>query len=58
MAKMTKAEAKRKIAEANGKLTKVWGAQYHQGNLLSRPQLKKLQDAMDKLLAVFDSLNK
>lgn len=58
MAKMTKAEAKRKLAEANGKLTKIWGAQYHQGNLLSKAQMKKLNDAMDKILTIFEGMNK
>tara|TARA_R110002020_G_scaffold461600_1_gene680579 strand:- start:29 stop:196 length:168 start_codon:yes stop_codon:yes gene_type:complete len=55
---MTKAEAKRKLAEASGKLTKVWSAQYTQGNLLSRAQMKKLNDAMDKILTIFEGLNK
>ncbi len=55
---MTKAEAKRKLAEANGKLTKIWGAQYHQGNLLSKAQMKKLNDAMDKILTIFEGMNK
>jgi len=56
--KMSKAEAKRKCMEANNKLSKIWTAQFNQGNLLTRSMKHKLEDAMDKILTIQEHLTK
>ena len=55
---MSKAEAKRKCMEANNKLSKIWTAQFKQGNLLTRSMKHKLEDAMDKILTIQEQLAK
>jgi len=56
MAKMSRTEAKRKCIQANDKLSKIWTANFHQGNLLTRAQKNKLEDAMDKILTITEQL--
>jgi len=55
---MTKAEAKRKCIQSNDKLSKIWTAHFHQGNLLTRSIKNKLEDAMDKILQIQEHLAK
>jgi len=55
---MSKNEARRKCLEANNKLSKIWTAQFHQGNLLTRSMKNKLEAAMDKILQVQEQLTK
>lgn len=58
MPKMSKAEAKRKCIQSNDKLSKIWTAHFHQGNLLTRSMKNKLEDAMDKILQIQEHLSK
>lgn len=59
MPKMSKAEARRKCAQANAKLSAIWTANFNsKGKLLTRAQKHKIEDAMDKILTVEEALGK
>ncbi len=58
MPKMTKAQAKKRLVEANDKIAKVWLANYsdNKNSLLTTPQQKKLQRAMHEVMLVIERM--
>jgi aminopeptidase-like protein len=55
---MTKAQAKRRLVEANDKIAKVWLANYsdNKNSLLTTQQQKKLQSAMHDVMLVIERM--